>query len=276
MDYLEHPAGPRLAAYVDRFWTLSGSAEEMTGVPQPVLPDGRPELIIHFADPFERATDARFERQARMLFAGQLTEQLVLRPTGAATVLGVRFHPFGARAFIDVPMDRLAGATPAVEEVSTHLARELASVTSATGDALKAVPLVRQMLERLVRRDRIDPRVRAAAGVMIASAGLVSIERIAATIGTSRRHLERRFLDAVGISPKRLARITRFHGAVQVLQSGNHTNGAATAAQFGYADQPHFIRDFRELAGCTPAEHLVRQAELTGFFVTGAPLTKVQ
>jgi hypothetical protein len=71
----------------------------------------------------------------------------------------------------------------------------------------------------------------------------------------------------VGISPKRLARIIRFQRALRMLQrfAGG---GAATALACGYADQPHFIRDFTELAGCPPAAHLLRHAELSGFFTS--------
>jgi hypothetical protein len=36
--------------------------------------------------------------QPKLLFAGQLTRQLVLHPTGRIGVLGLRFHPFGAAA----------------------------------------------------------------------------------------------------------------------------------------------------------------------------------
>ena len=91
---------------------------------------------------------------------------------------------------------------------------------------------------------------------------------IAVGLAMTRRHLERRFMDSVGISPKRLARITRFQRALRVLEaSESKRTGAITAAMCGYADQPHFIREFRELAGCSPGEHLLRQGEITGFFV---------
>lgn len=271
MNYAEFPPGPRLAPYVDRLWTLTGTAVEMAGEVQPVLPDGRPELILHFADPFDRAgVDGQFERQAAVIFAGQLTGQLLLRPSGAAAVLGVRFHAFGAAAFLDMPQHRLAGVTPALDELSPALARALNRVRSIVGRPEGAVPFVREVLERAMRPERVDPRIRSAAVSLTDSLGGLPVEQVASATGISRRHLERCFLDTVGLSPKRLARISRFQAALGALQSGAAAGGgAATAAQFGYADQPHFIRDFRALAGCTPSHHLLQQAALTGFFITG-------
>ncbi|MBA2306101.1 MAG: helix-turn-helix transcriptional regulator [Acidobacteria bacterium] len=99
---------------------------------------------------------------------------------------------------------------------------------------------------------------------------VVSIDALAGQASISRRHLERRFQAAVGISPKRLARIIRFQTALHVLgEADPRRRGAATAAACGFADQSHFIREFRELAGCSPAEHLLRQGDMTGFFITG-------
>lgn len=271
MDYQEYPPGPRLASYVDRLWTLTGTAGEMAGASQPVLPDGRTELIIHFGDPFDRASpDGAFERQAAIIFAGQLTRQLLLRPTGAAAVVGIRFHPHGAAALVDIPQHLVAGATPELAALSAPLARALAPVRSMTGEPTRAVPFVRAVLERAVRPERVDPRLRMAAAAVTASCGRLPVERLAGLAGMSRRHLERRFLDAVGMSPKRLGRITRFQAALQTLQQDGPGagGGAATAAQFGYADQSHFIREFRALADCTPSEHLLQQAALTGFFIT--------
>jgi len=69
------------------------------------------------------------------------------------------------------------------------------------------------------------------------------------------------------MSPKRLARIVRFQHALRMLralEAGDR--GTRTAIDGGYADQAHFIRELRELAGCPPETHLLRDAELNGFF----------
>jgi AraC-like DNA-binding protein len=50
------------------------------------------------------------------------------------------------------------------------------------------------------------------------------------------------------------------------MEGGGAGSGALAAHACGYADQAHFIRDFRELAGCSPGVHLLERAELTGFF----------
>ena len=87
---------------------------------------------------------------------------------------------------------------------------------------------------------------------------------------TSPRQLERLFDDGVGLAPKRLARITRFQRALAALERAERRGaGTTTALACGYADQAHFIRDFKTLAGCPPGAHLLRRTELTGFFVSG-------
>jgi AraC-like DNA-binding protein len=272
MEYRQWDPIPELAPFVDCLWTLTGHAADLSAPLQPVLPDGRPELVLHFGDPFEQAgADGTFERQGRRLFAGQLTEQLILRPTGRIDVLGVRFHPCGAAALVEPPQQVLAGQTLGVDELSTTLERALAGVQERSATLDDAAALVQQLLVRHLRPARVDVRVRLAADQITARNGLVSVEAIADWVGLTRRHLERRFLDTVGVSPKRLARIARFQHALRLLESNDASRaGAQTAAACGYADQSHFIRDFRDLAGCSPSAHMLREAELNGFFIERA------
>jgi AraC-like DNA-binding protein len=268
MDYREFPPPPRLARLVACIWTLEGHADEMAGAVQPVLPDGRPELVVHFGDPFDRLNpDGRAERQPALIYAGQLTGQLELRPTGRIAVLGIRFHPDGAAGLTGVPQFELAGQTLAVGDLSAPLASALRQVRDATGSPAEAVDLIAARLSPWADRARLDPCVRSSVDAIRRYRGHVSISALAASTGSTPRHLERRFKHLIGISPKRLARIARFQHALQILESEVPGSiGTFTAAMCGYADQAHFVRDFRDLAGCPPGAHLMRRAELTGFF----------
>ena len=266
MRYRELAPVPELAGVVDCLWTLETDRGEH--VPEPVLPDGRPELILHLAAPFERLEpDGRFERQPTLLYAGQLTDQLLLRPSGKSAVLGVRFHPHGAAGIVDVPQYELAGRPMGLDAISAPLARTFAMVQERARDPLEASVLVQRALVQYVDRARLDPRIGFAVAAIGRTNGLVSIDRLAEAAEMTRRHLERRFLAAVGVPPKRLARIARFQHALRLLGADTRRPGTDTAAACGYADQAHFVRDFRRLAGCSPGEHLLRQGELTGFFI---------
>ena len=131
--------------------------------------------------------------------------------------------------------------------------------------------MAQDRLEELVNPGALDARVRYVVGAILRRRGRLSIDETARRAGLTRRHLERRFRRTVGISPKRLARIARFQHAVRLLERQDGSlpaPGALTAAACGYADQAHFIRDFRDLAGCPPGEHLLRRAEVTGFFTS--------
>jgi AraC-like DNA-binding protein len=268
--YQEYAPSPRLASTIACVWTLEGHAREFSEV-QPILPDGRPEIIVHLGDPFERIESTDKNRQSSVLFAGQLVGPLILRPTGAVGVVGVRLHPHGAAALVKQPQEALVGTTIGVDALDARLACALSGIRDRTSSVDVAVPLVQRAMEMLVDDSRVDRRVSAAVGYIGVTRGRVSVDEIARHVGLTSRHLERRFKTAVGISPKRLARITRFQRALRLLETRDGLQrGADTAAMCGYADQAHLIRDFREMAGCPPGAHLLRQAELTGFFSAGA------
>ena len=268
MEYREIAPVPPLAIAVRCLWVLEGSASE-AGDPEPILPDGRPELVLHFGDPFERLeADGRRVVQPAVILAGQVTGPLMLRPTGRAAVLGIRFTPFGAAALLSLPQQELTGLTIDVGDVSPPLRAVLEGVLHHAASPLEAVEQVQRLLVRWIQPSRIDPRVRFAVAAIDRAHGILSIDGLADVSGTSRRQLERYFLNTVGIGPKRLARIRRFQHALQILQdAGRFSTGAQTAAACGYADQSHFIREFHEMAGTSPSDHLLRSGEMTGFFV---------
>jgi AraC-like DNA-binding protein len=272
MRYREYAPAAPLASAVACLWTLEGHARGLEDASQPILPDGRAELVVHFGDRFERC-DAGVAPQLQpwAIFAGQLDRPLALRPTGHVAVLGVRFHPDGAARFVRVPQHELLGSTVAVEAASSALA----IVARAVRDSAPTLQEAVRMTERLLRDAMIgrepDRRIASVVAAIVRRGGLVAIDDAAAATGLSRRQLERLFLRDVGLPPKQLARIVRFQRALRLLERDTAPpRGSRAAHASGYADQPHFIRDFRELAGCAPGEHLLRRAELTGFF-SGQP-----
>ncbi len=82
---------------------------------------------------------------------------------------------------------------------------------------------------------------------------------LAREIGRSRKHLAQRFALEVGAGPKTVDRILRFAGARRSIDAGlaaPRIDWADLAFEWGYADQAHLIREFRAMAGVTPADYV--------------------
>jgi AraC-like DNA-binding protein len=96
-------------------------------------------------------------------------------------------------------------------------------------------------------------------GVLRGTAGGASIGSLAAELGYSKKRLIAQFRENLGLPPKTLARVMRFERAVRMVQrDGEATDWVRLAAECGYYDQAHLIREFREFAGMTPGEFVGR------------------
>ncbi|NEB79560.1 helix-turn-helix domain-containing protein [Streptomyces sp. SID14478] len=84
------------------------------------------------------------------------------------------------------------------------------------------------------------------------SGGAVPVGQVAGQVGWSVRHLENRFREQIGLSPKTAARVLRLQRARRLLCAGS--TQAETAAACGYYDQAHLSGEFKAMTGCTPRE----------------------
>ena len=75
---------------------------------------------------------------------------------------------------------------------------------------------------------------------------------LARSVAASPRNLTRLFHAWVGTSPKLFCRTVRFQSVLRHLGGGNKPDWAALAAELGYADQSHLIRDFSDFAQVSP------------------------
>ncbi|HZC90716.1 MAG TPA: helix-turn-helix transcriptional regulator [Mycobacterium sp.] len=73
-------------------------------------------------------------------------------------------------------------------------------------------------------------------------------------VGVSTKRLIALFRAEVGLSPKAYARIRRLQAALRLLSAGS-LGGARIAADVGYFDQAHFVREFQSFTGMTPTQY---------------------
>jgi AraC-like DNA-binding protein len=99
--------------------------------------------------------------------------------------------------------------------------------------------------------------------------GLVQVGDLARQLRVSSRRLERLFAEHVGLPPKLFLRVVRFQEVLRGLRGEtNATTWAQRAAQHGFYDQAHFIRDFKTFVGESPAAWHVGDESLAAVFST--------
>jgi AraC-like DNA-binding protein len=94
--------------------------------------------------------------------------------------------------------------------------------------------------------------------------GNAAIRAVADRVGFSPRHFIELFNDQVGMTPKVFCRVRRFQRVLSQIQR-HDARWAELAADCGFYDQAHLIRDFREFCGMTPGDYLKQRPEYPNF-----------
>lgn len=263
LAYREHRPLPQLRERVQCLWELRGPGGDPT--PQLIVPDGCMEIVLNFGRAFEHIVAAgRARQQPRTLVVGELRRPVTTRPTGRVDLLGVRLRPGAARFFLDGPaheiVDDIFDEAPLGRPLVHDLRRLHDAEPRDRTDLLQVA-----LLNQLKTRTRGHALVCSAARELVAREGCVEIERLAGVLGVTRRHLERRFVEEVGIAPKALASVLRFRRVLRAIDEQSK-DWAGVAIDCGYYDQSHLIRDFKRFTGRTPSTYLREDHPLTVLF----------
>ena len=257
--FREYPVHATLAPFVKCIWSMESDQPVYDAPRERILPDSCVELVFHFQDPFRsHFANGASERQPTSFVAGQMKNFLEIEPAGRMGVVAVRFHARGAYRFFSTPLSAAAAALVELKELWGKQANEWTErVILAGGIADRVRILEETLLAELRAKNRYDRAVDRCLHLIDTAGGQVCVADLASNVGLCTRQLTRRFENAVGVSPKQFARVSRFLSGVRSLRRSAHQSLTDIALECGYFDQAHFNHDFREFAGMTPGEFIV-------------------
>jgi AraC-like DNA-binding protein len=177
----------------------------------------------------------------------------------ASSYVEVWLEPLAAYTMLGVPLDVLQGRVVGLADLLGAAARRLSEqMREASTWRRRAAVLDELLLDRLDVGPRPSPEVVRAWQRLRATAGAVPVRQLADEVGWSHKHLITRFKQQVGLSPKAAARLVRFDAVCRRLDPARPPHWDRVAAEGGYADQSHLIREFRAFTGATPTAFLAR------------------
>ncbi|WP_433687734.1 AraC family transcriptional regulator [Micromonospora carbonacea] len=250
-----------LLPYVEHYWLIDWDLDEP--FEQRVLPHPAVNLVFR-RDPAGGPASGSAE------VAGVGRELFRITLAGTGRVSGVQFRPGGFRPFWPRPVAELTGERrplPAGLVGGRHPCDGTDDERAATLDALllawhprpaslPASPSAAGVpATGLPATDPPTAEAMALAGEIRADRRVLRVDDLARRHGTTIRRLQRLFLDHVGVGPKWVIRRYRIQEAIEHAAGGGPVDWAAVAADLGYADQAHLIREFAAETGLTPAAY---------------------
>ncbi|WP_198535378.1 helix-turn-helix domain-containing protein [Streptomyces caatingaensis] len=205
------------------------------------------------------------------LVTGLSDRPMLIEQSGRTYGMTVQLTPPGARALLGMPLHELTNATFRLEDPMGAEARRLTErLAEAPGWPARFRLLDDFLLTRMTAGPDLASPLRRAWQRLTGLSGDVRIGALADEVGWSRQHLNARFRQEIGLSPKMVGRIARLQRTLSFATDAGHLSWADAAVACGFADQSHLNRDFRLLAGCTPAELSSLLAAWSGL-LTGDP-----
>jgi methylphosphotriester-DNA--protein-cysteine methyltransferase len=184
---------------------------------------------------------------------GPRRQAVWLRFQGTIDQVNISFFPGAAGAFTGVPMPELVGRMASPDDVWPRAFREAVAELQPLPPGRRVRGMADLLLARLEPCREPRAQVREAVRLIRASRGRVTVRWLAGQVNLSISQLERSFTRQVGVGPKLLARQTRVCALAAEAMEPAGPGWALLAAKYGYADQAHLAREFRELTGLTPA-----------------------
>lgn len=233
------PPAADLSSLVERHWLVTWELPAGRGASVTLLPHPCVNLVL------DRGT---------LSVAGVGTGRFTYVYKGTGRVFGTKFRPGAFLPFLGAPVSGLTGSGILAEQLWGPAAADLAA--SMTGPVDELVVQVEGFLRE--RWPPEDPNV-ALVGRIVADLlhdrTTTRVDDVTARFGIPPRRLQRLFSRYVGVSPKWVLRRFRLHEAAARLAEEHDRPWAEVAAELGYFDQSHFIRDFTAAIGMTPVAY---------------------
>lgn len=232
VPYREFLPKNALARWVECSWCIQPTVA-VTGYP--VRPDGCVDLF--------------YSRESGVQVIGTMTAGRRFDLAPGSPTMGIRFRPGMAGRLLGIAPAELTDLHVATEDLWGSRARELSCRLAEPGPAEEQLRLLASVLPS---PPSVPGAVHRAIEAIVASHGAVDLDWVARQANLSPRQFRRRCLEESGLAPKQLCRVLRFRHAWSLAERAAGRDWSGIAAEAGYFDQAHLIRDFREFAGGPP------------------------
>lgn len=270
MDFRIHFPAPPLAHFVESMVFYEGLPPSHSV--ERLLPDGAAHLLIELADRpqfvFDNETLLAKQRCTHSWISGMHTDFLSISAEPHSSMFVIRFRPTGMRPFLCLPMCLLNNQVVPADGILGREAEFLREQLLEADNPAAKFQAAEAWLWTQFSPTEVPAQVAQFAAAAIGqSPTLGGIQRIVDKTGYSQKHLIQLFREHIGLAPKAFQRVLRFNRVLQEIETRREIVWSELAYDCGFADQAHFIREFRRFAGFNPGDFLKERRHFTNYVV---------
>lgn len=248
-EHVRYHPSPDLDLFVEHFWIVTW---DLRGQP-PYQAETLPHPSVHLI--FDSTAGCRVAGVARGKFSTTLENQ--------GGLFAAKFRPGGFYPFAGKPVSAFTDTTVTLPSVWGPTGEALEREVLAELDRERRMEIVETFLRDLrPERDENGALATTIADAIAADREILRVEEVARRFDLSLRTLQRLFARYVGVSPKWVIQRYRLHEAAEQMARGP-VSQSELAFRLGYADQAHFVRDFKTIVGMSPAAYAKRASPPT-------------
>lgn len=266
MIYELKPASEKLSFLIKSFWYID-SIEDSEIQKEKILPDGYPEMIFHYGDPYKINISGDWKTQSKQIIAGQIKNHFFIENTGVSKMFAIKFQPWALKELFDLTMNEITDDVISFPKEISEVLSEVQKIAIGELSFNEKVMRLEKWFLTFVTENQIQlsPKHQIVS-YLIQYHGKIELLELQQKFEISERTLERYFKTYIGLSPKFYSRILRFSYIFKIIQE-NKIDWQDIVYQVGYYDQSHFIKNFQEFTGEDPSKYGFSAKNMANFFL---------
>lgn len=233
---------------------LIENREEQSEDLLPFYADGYPGVM------FEQSKNGAFllpknKKLSPLFMYGQTIQPIQISIQGSYRIIVFQLYPFAGKILFGINPKTLNDDCYDLTSLENTSAQKTLSLLVSTDDAQEQIHMMATWISQLVKQEISykENSIRLAINLILQCQGNILIANLAKQLHTTERTLQRDFVEYIGISPKQFAKIIQFHSSLTKISDSQISKLTSIVFESGYADQSHFIRDFKKYSGTNPS-----------------------
>lgn len=225
-----------------------------------LYPRNTPEILINLGEPLQGEMGSKSASIKKYIIQGSKTAYVNVEHPARCHFLSIRFTTNGYYKLLGMPQNEFTNQFFNLDDVFDRKIEHLIPVLQNTLSLEERFQILEKWLNKEFCKKEIPSKLLSDFVIRYLNQKPdASVKQLTQQTGFTRKHLVCRFKEEAGLTIKEYQKILRIYRLLKQIDKASQISWAKLAGQFGFYDQSHLIKDFKQYTGLTPTDYLDQQ-----------------